>query len=146
MTKRNARFEAVEMTIDDAIGEAFSEIEALTEEMEQWRDDIHEKASEPSEYADVSAVVDELSAIQAPVIPGEVGGLRVIVLRRLPSDGNGSRTERRDDACAALDAVISELDGIDEDDPRQEPADQLRDDLDQVKCRVEDVAFPGTGP
>lgn len=138
-------------TLGDAVSDAFSDIESLAGEMDEWKSSLEGTNFESSsKFESISAALECLEDKQPPDTDGfddlEVEyaeGVKKSTKRR-----GASRAARLGNAVNALNAVIevlSDLADSDEetDEDRKQNAGDLRDSLQEAVDEVDGVEFPG---
>lgn len=136
----------VQSTIADALSSAFGEFESLGEEMRSWADSIEEKLSHTEKYSRVSECADSLEQFSEPTYDDSLGSVKVEYPQYEGKSARKglSRADRCSNACLALDACISVLDELIENDPQlKDSAENLRSDIDDIKGDAEGLEFPG---
>ncbi len=155
MTKPKKR-RITKATVRSAVEGAFSIFTELLEEIGSVVDDASGTNRENTDRIQrLMDVRDTLSELNEPDVPEWLDGVDADyqeVLSRSKRQGL-SRADRRDNACSALDAAISaiqgfadhppEVEGLDEDDIDISACTSLIDDLENAKSEVEGIEFPG---
>lgn len=96
-------------SVEDALSNAFGEIESLHEEMESWKDGLEEKLSHTPKYEQVSEACDVLeNHTDAPDVPEAASDLTVTYGETVNKNKKRgvSRATRLDNAVGALNAVV----------------------------------------
>jgi hypothetical protein len=143
---RRPKSEERELTIADALSEAYGEIATLGEEMRSWYEGMPEGPQGGEKGSAVNEAASALENIEEPDVPAEVGTHR---FKFIAYRGRGnSRAKRRDDSVALMDAVIHELEKLEEEGSGQsanfrEQAKALREEVDGHKDEADGVEFPG---
>lgn len=162
MAKAAPKFQAREMSIDDAVSEAHSELQQLGEEMRESFDNTPENFQSSGVGEMRGEAADALENINELSVPSELEGIKVSwsVPVRSPSKLRKlSRADRRDDATSTLNAVVATLDEIADYEPEMkdgepagprtyseeqvEEARSFRDDVQNMIDEAEGVTFPG---
>lgn len=141
-------------TVSDAVADAFSEFEALAEEMGQWRDNIEEKFSATEKFERVSEAADALENLRQPETGDEADNLAVTIQDPPRTRKGPSRSDRRDQAVMllelALDAIASKLIDLENDREHDQVVnaamselEDLRDEIEDAKSEAENIEFPG---
>jgi hypothetical protein len=121
-----------EMTIADAITDAFSVVEELASEMQEWGDNIEEKFSSTEKYERIREAQYCLESASQPSVPDSLNDAKVII--HLPKmKKRPSRNDR------LTEAHMDHLESLEE----NEDAKGLRDELDTANADLEAVEFPG---
>lgn len=154
MAKR--KFNDRELSIEDAISEAFGELQSLGEEMREAFDNTPESLQNSGVGEARGEAADALENISEPDIPTELQGDKFKVKWQVHAmtpkqQMKQSRSARRDDALATLNAVAYFLDQIDDEensdahysDEEKEAASTLVDEVRQMIDEAESVDFPG---
>jgi hypothetical protein len=144
-----------EVSLADAISEAFSELVSLGEEFREICDNTPESLQSTSVYEARDATAGELESLSEPDVPEELQDLKVTIQDPKPKRRGYSRAARRDQAVCILDLCIDALqeivDGASEDadaadtagEAKRDAAESLRDDLDTAKDTADSCEFPG---
>lgn len=133
----------------DAVSEAYSEVQALRDEMSEWRDNIEEKFSQTSKFEMIDEAVNILDnyADNEPDVPESLKKIEVVYHQMLPrSRRKGlSRSARRDNATMILQAVWDKLDDLvsNQGTIPQDDAESLMTDIETAKDEIDAVEFPG---
>ncbi len=140
------------MSIADAVSEAHGELQGLAEEMRSWAFNLEEKFSSTDKYARVSEAADTLEGLEEPQCPEWAATVEVEFME-LPQRKKGySRADRCGQACYILDqciqvcqelALANEIDAGEKTSEEKDEAEQLADDLENMKSEAEGVEFPG---
>jgi hypothetical protein len=138
------------MSIADAVSEAHGELQGLAEEMRSWADNLEEKFSSTDKYARVSEAADTLEGFEEPQCPEWASTVEVEFMDLPPKRRGYSRADRCGQACYILDQCIQECQemaektGEDEAaSTKRDEAEQLADNLENMKSEAEGVEFPG---
>lgn len=111
MTK--VKYTSVTTTIEGAIADAYSELQELRDEMNEWRDSLEERFSHTDKYSQVSDAADALDQIadDAPEVDGPLGDIPVTAShgRKASTKSPYPRWLRRDNATSLMDGAISAL-------------------------------------
>lgn len=68
----------LEMTIEGAVSDAFSDLESLRDEMTDWRDAMEDKLSHTDKYSQVSDTADALDVVDNTIdVPAEIQGVAI---------------------------------------------------------------------
>lgn len=137
-----------EMSMADAVSEAFGEITSLGEEMREAFDNTPESLQESGVGAARGEAADALESIDELELPDWVGGLPVKFSDVHVGGGRRglSRNKRRDNAVNILENVMSALEELEEKTEGEEKKtelSELRDELETRKDEMEAVEFPG---
>lgn len=137
-------------SLEDLVGGAFSDIEELANEMQEWYDNMPENFQDGDKGSEVQEAQDALSNIQAIDIPEKAGTIRVMFV---PAEEISSRQDRGSDAAARLQVAADELrsalqdlvDAAPKDEPYvdEEGWGDLADELESAGQEVDGVSFPG---
>jgi len=124
MAKAAPKYEPREMSMSDAVSDAFSALESLGEEMRESYDNTPENFQQSGVGEARGEAADALENLSEPSVPSELEEIKVSwsVPVLSPSKARKqSRSDRRYDATATLQAVISALEDIrDYDQPENE--------------------------
>lgn len=143
-----------ELTIEDAVSEAFGELQSLGEEMRESYDNTPESLQQSAVGEARGEAADALENISEPDVPTELQGdkfkVKWTVLVLSPSaQRRQSRSARCAEACATLTAVTEHLGAIEENKEskfskkEQQAASDFVDDVQQIIDEAEGVEFPG---
>jgi len=163
MVKAAPKYQARELTVADAVSEAFSELQQLGEEMRDAFDNTPESLQGSGVGEARGEAADALENLSEPDAPDELAAIMVnwSVRVRTPSQQRKlSRADRRDDATSTLSAVISKLEDIRDYEPEtddegkvtgerefsEEQVDAAGDFIDEVQNLIDEaeaVTFPG---
>jgi hypothetical protein len=143
-----------ELTLEDAISEAFGELTTLGEEMREAFDNTPESLQSSGVGERRGEAADALENLQEPDVPEELKGdafkmnWQVHVLS--PSaERRKSRAMRRDEAVETLQNVVGYLnDDIEANEEKyseaiREAASSLADDVENLINEAEEIEFPG---
>jgi hypothetical protein len=160
------------MSISDAVSDAFGNLQALGEEMREVFDNTPENFQTSGVGEARGEAADALENLSEPYVPGELEGIVVswsIPVLSPSKQRRQSRSDRRNDAIATLQAVVSRLEEIrDYEQPKNEnddgeelkegqpgyekpeyeqsavdEADSFIDEIENLISEAEDVNFPG---
>lgn len=132
MTQKTAK-------IEDAISEAYGELESLGAEMREVYDNAPDnlKGTEVNQAREAAA--ETLEGLSEPDVPTSLQDLMISWIEpKMPRKGF-SRRARRDNACAILESVIEVLEEKEDDDD----AETLRGEVEELKDEADGVEFPG---
>jgi len=141
-----------EMSIEDAISSAMSEIQSLADEMREAFDNTPESLQGSAAGQAREEAADNLENISEPDVPTELQGSGFVVkwsTKTLSPSAmrKQSRSDRRYEAVETLCAVVSHLEKISEDKELskevREAAENFVDDVQSVIDDAEAVDFPG---
>jgi chromosome segregation ATPase len=150
MYGKNYKMVARKADLETALGEAFSEIESLRDEMEEWKSSLEGTNFEQTErYSRIEEAQDTLDdALNSqPDVPDSLAGLEVEwhegvkkSKRRGPS-----RAARLGNASNAIGAVIDLLTDKDSEDPDAgaDETTSLLSQLEEIRDNIDGVEFPG---
>ena len=149
-----AKFKERELTIEDAISEAYGELEALAGEMRDAFDNTPESLQDSSVGSARGEAADALENISEPTVPDELKGDKFKVKWQVrilsPSASRKqSRASRRDEVVLMLTVVTEYLGAIEEGssgnytDEEKQAASDLVTEVDQMIDEAENVEFPG---
>lgn len=143
-----AKMVKVKAFISDAVSGAFSIVEELAGEMREAFDNTPESLQNSGVGEARGEAADNLENISEVDVPERFTNEEwSVTWVEYPSGKRGlSRSKRRDNAVAAMDAVIARLDEVIDDstdEARVSDAETLRDDLENAKSELEAVEFPG---
>ncbi len=139
-----------EVTIADAVSNAYSELIELGEEMRSWADGMEEKFSGTEKYGVIDETASTLESLDEPTAP-EWAQKTSIKYTELPVRKRGySRSVRLGQACSILDTCISACDeyvtetsdNVDLKDTH-DAVEEYRNELEQLKDNAEGCEFPG---
>jgi hypothetical protein len=139
MAKKNEPIK-YERTLEEAVSEAFSELEGLAQEMREAFDNTPESLQNSGAGEARGVAADTLEEISEAEVPEELKSLKVSWA--LFPKKNKSRAARRDDAVTILDECIQMLADL-EDEAQKEAAEGFVDELENAKDTAESVEFPG---
>lgn len=137
-----------EGVVDAIIGDAYSEVQSLAEEMREWADNMEEKFSQTSKYDDVSSAADTLENISEADLPDDMPAITTAWLetvhkskKRSPSRAvRASNVETMLRAAEeAIRAHIGHKEPSELIDALSELAEKLSEDADEIAG----VEFPG---
>lgn len=136
----------VQTTIGDAISDGCSVLEELGGEMENWYDSIPENLQNGDKASAVQECQEAMQeAGDAPNVPDSIAGFQATVY--VSNKKRQSRSDRRNEAVAYLQAAADALREIAEDDKISESlrdeAGELADEVQQRIDSAESVEFPG---
>jgi hypothetical protein len=136
--RRRGKAKEVETTLENAVHDAFTDLEQLGEECREVVDNS-EAFSQTQRIQTLEATADELGNLQEPMIPAELAELPV---KYLPS-----RVRSRNDRCCAateiIQACVDALATIPEGDERHAAAGELSSELDDAIGVRDNCEFPG---
>ena len=143
---RRHKYASHEVSIADAISEAFGELISLAEEVREVCDNMPESLQQSSRYEALDGAASELENLNEPSVDDALGEIKVDIMRLVPGGRRGpSRNTRCGDAAMILDVIYEKLDEIacDEKNALHEVAEALRDEIDEAKAIAESIDFPG---
>lgn len=130
-----------------AIADAFSEIESLKDELQEWYDNLPENFQNGSKGEQLQEAIGALEQHSEPSVDDKLQELlEKTEVSYLATSGRASRSDRRYAAIAQLDAVIELLQ---EKQDEQEKAgceldyESLIDELTNARDEWDNVEFPG---
>lgn len=139
-----------EMSIADAVSEAFGDFSGLGEEMRSWADSMEEKLSHTEKYDRVNTTADTLENFSEPEHPDWANNTKIKIMDLPRRKRPYSRADRNGQACYILDTAIEacenrleELGNGDNAKAEADAVESYRDDLQNVKDEAEGVDFPG---
>ena len=128
---------SLNMTLEEAVGSAYSMIEDLANEVREVVDaaaDTNFASSQRIQTLEETA--DTLENASEPTVPDELSKLEVTVgVMR----GVRSRNDRRNEACSYIACVVDVLREREDD----TAAEELADELEEAQNEWENVEFPG---
>lgn len=137
-------------TLDDLVGGAFSDLEELANEMQEWYDNMPENFQNGDRGSEVQDTQDTLSNIVSVEIPEKAATIKVMYI---PAEDISSRGARCQDASARLQVAADELrsalqdlvDAAPEDAPYvdDEGWGDIADELETAGQDADGVSFPG---
>ena len=139
------------MRASAAVIDAVAELVQLGEELREWADNIEEKFGSTDKYSRLEEAADVLENLSEPSVLLPLEAIEVEIFE-LPRRKRGpSRPVRRDQAVYMLETVQYALqDILDEtvvkssDTPEHEAwAQELYDEIEELKSEAETVEFPG---
>jgi hypothetical protein len=140
-----------ELTITDAVSEAFGELQSLGEEMRESYDNTPESLQSSGVGEARGEAADALENISEPDVPETLGTEVFKFQERALTNKQQmrlSRAARRDNAVAVLQHVVEHLEvaiadtaNMNEDEIAE--AESLRDDVQNIIDEAEGVEFPG---
>jgi hypothetical protein len=125
-------------SIDSAVSDAFSEIESLNDECQQWYDNLPQSFQDGDKGGELQNAIDALSAVSMPDVPESLADLSVT---HVPQRELNSRATRLGDAVDLLREVVEILN--DSDNESLDGASDLAGELENAIGEVEGVDFPG---
>lgn len=136
------KIEEKTMTVEEAISMGYSTISELGEEMRDWADNLEEKFSATAKYEQVSEAADALQEHEEfpDEVPEALNALKVTF--HIYTKRKESRSMRRSNATAALQAVRDVLEELEDEDLK----DQAEGIITALECTIDDidaVEFPG---
>jgi hypothetical protein len=135
---RKPKFE--ETNLGAAVSNAFIVFEELAGECRDVVDNAPEGLSRTQRIETLDETAGVLENLSAPDVSAELAEIKLnLPIGRRPR----SRGDQRDDALTIIAACIEALDNIDENDPRREEAQSLRDELENTSSEAETCVFPG---
>lgn len=137
ISAKNKRAVQIEIDIENAIADAFSQISELGDEMDQWRDGLEERLSHTQKYDEVSQAADELTYIEEPDTSQVNLDLSTTIVATQDQRKRLSRAARRDNATSLMRAVADRLD------EEIQLLEELRDQLNESADAADQVEFPG---
>jgi hypothetical protein len=143
------KVEPRKVTLENAVSEAFSELQSLAEEMREAFDNTPESLQRSGVGEAREAAADALEQIEKIEVPKPLKEIEIELLDLHQGGGKRglSRPKRRDNAVNIIENVISLLDDIHGDEKKSEDirdaANELRDSLENAKDSAEGVEFPG---
>lgn len=139
-----------DITLPDAIDEAFCEIEALAQEMRDWADNLEEKFSETQKYQTVDSTADTLENMTNPmegIDDADRAWLNELVIVGFqdptPRRAGYSRADRCAQSCDLLDRVSGILEDYKGPEARETIANDLYGDVEAMVQECQGVEFPG---
>lgn len=155
--KRQPRFEPIMTNVGDAVSTAFSMLEELKDELQNWYDNLPESFQSGSKGDTLQEAIDALENIVEPDVSENVRDAAVTYQQDRKAT---SRAKRCAEACTILDACIGGLQEVAQDwrekaakgqtgnegedlDALADECDTLIDELDTAKSDAEGVEFPG---
>lgn len=147
MAKKIPFPEPREVSVVDAVSEAFCELQSLGEEMRSWADAMEEKLSHNDKYERVSEAADALENISEPDYPDTLAVIKVKVQDPRPVRRVPSRADRCSFACSILEGCRDALEEFKNDTKNSETArdeaDTLLGAVSETIDNAESVEFPG---
>lgn len=141
-----------ELTIEDAVSEAFGEIQSLAEEMREAFNNTPESLQSGGVGEARGEAADALENISEPDVPTELQGDKFKVkwaVRTLTpkQQMKRSRSARCSEAVETLNMVVQRLDEINKDQTQtqevRDVADSFSDEVQNIIDEAEGVEFPG---
>lgn len=130
---RKSRFT---VTLWDLIDEAVEELRSLGSEIREWYDNLPDGLRDSSKAGGLEEAANTLDDIESPDLPDDIAHLTLV---HVPGIGNhASRSDRRDDAVAMLQAALEFITHLDD---TQHAG--TADDLERIIEDAEQVCFPG---
>lgn len=141
MAKRETKVETG--TIEGFIDDAYSAIEELKGELEEWKGNLPENLQNGQKGDELDEAMNNLSnSDYKPDVPESVANRPVSASVMLPKKSWGrtymSKADRRDNALALMDACIQDLQNVEGDDE----AHSLMDTLQEHRDEFEQCEFP----
>jgi len=150
MAKRQPKFQNVETNLADAISEAFSNMNDLSQECRDVCDNMPESLQSSARYEALDNSASELEKDE-PDFPDALQEVKV-TLQRPTKMRKQSRRDRAEEAEGILrnciDAIQEWIDdapgtGVDTTDAREEAAQELRDACEELADAIGNCEFPG---
>jgi hypothetical protein len=141
-----------ELSIGDAVSEAFGELQTLGEEMREAFDNTPESLQQSGVGERRGEAADALENLTEPSVPKSLEPLVVKWQVRILSpsaERRKTRSDRRYEAVETLNVVKDFLDEIKDadknlfSDDEKEEAETLRDEIENLVDEAESVEFPG---
>ena len=137
-----------QVSIADAVSEAFGEFQSLGEEMRSWADSMEEKFSSTDKYSRVSETADILESCNEPDHPQHAQDTVITVIDPPAKKRGYSRADRCSQACMLLDyameALETKIEALGENDTTaKDELESYRDEIDEAKSNAEGADFPG---
>ena len=136
-------------TLGAAIADAFSVIDELQQELQDWMDNMPENLQQSEKASQLQEAIDGLTQSNEPEVP-EGSELAEREVKYTSSLGKrASRSDRRHDACAMIQGAMDLLTALveaAEKDGRDDDAQELQtlnDELQQAYDEWDAVEFPG---
>jgi hypothetical protein len=152
MAKRAPKTYERELTIEDAIFEAYGELQSLGEEMREAYDNTPESLQNDGVGAARGEAADNLENINEPEVPTLLQGEKFKMkwtVRVHPPSKRLSRSDRRYEAVETLNQVVAFLEEIQESEgdnyssDEKQAASDFVDEVQQMIDEAENVEFPG---
>ena len=135
-------------TVGGCVSDAFSELQALGDEMRSWYDNMPENLQGGDKGSAVSEAADTLEGLSEPSVPDAVADVKVEWQSKPPTKRGLSRSARRDEATMMLDLAATAAQGWldDPENETHEARDEVESFIDEVNSAKDDadnVEFPG---
>lgn len=149
--RRFPKVQPREVTVLDAVTDAWSEIESLAQEMADWASGMEDKLSHTDKYTAVTECQETLEGGSEPSEPDAdaVKELKLTITDMQPRARPYSRADRLAHAVYLLDQASDRLDQFsssDDPDTNEDDvgeADTYKQEIDELKEQVEGAEFPG---
>lgn len=134
-------------SIESAVSAAFSDIEGLKDELQEWYDNLPQGPQNGSKGDMLQEAIGALEGDSEPTVPSEVGSFDVTY--NVTTGARLSRADRRDNAVAALSAVASYIENylseMDEDEAEggTDELETFKTECEEAVSNWEGVEFPG---
>lgn len=138
------------VTLADLVGDAFSEIESLAEEMGEWCDNMPENFQNGDKGSEVSEAKDSLENISTVELSGEAAKLTTVYI---PAEDIDSRGDRLNECVTRLnlaaETLRDELDARTTAAPKDAPYkdeegwSDIVDELEGAAQEADGIGFPG---
>lgn len=137
-------------TLGELVSDAFSDLESLKDEMQEWYDNLPDNFQDGDKGSEIQETIDALENIQEVTLPA---GAEALTVMYVPAEEISSRQERCSDAAGRLQ-IASEtiretlqdlLDAATEEEPFKDPEDWaiIADELETAGQEADGVSFPG---
>jgi len=144
MAKKKRTPEVVTSTVGALIGDGYSELEGLKDELQEWYDNLPESFQNGSKGEQLQEAIGYLENLIEPSIPGDHDGIAASYTAS--TKRKKSRADRRDDAVQMLAGAQSALQAFLDENEEHEDADEIQsliEDLENAISDAENVEFPG---
>lgn len=128
-------------TVGDLVSDAFSEIQCLSEEMQEWYDNLPEGFQQSERGERVQEAADALSYLDEVDVPEEFQDLKAVYI---PAFEIESRRDRASEVSSMLQTAAETIRQFMEDESKADEYDDgIADQLEETASSVDDVEFPG---
>jgi hypothetical protein len=137
-------------TLEELASDAFSEIESLSGEMQEWYDNMPENFQQGDKGSEVEEAKDALENISTVELSGEAAKLTTVYI---PAENIESRGDRINDCVSRLnhaaetlrDELQDLIDAAPKDDPYKDAEGwgDIADELESAAQEADGISFPG---
>lgn len=146
MTRRKEKYLQREGSVS-SVADAFSDLEGLKEELEEWFGNMPESFQNGSKGEQLQSAIDILESLQEPNVPDEVADLSIQWPESLGRSRKGpSRSTRCSNACNVIESAKSAVESWIEEQEESadtDAAETFVGELDELISEASSVEFPG---